>query len=201
VDRNHWVSIISATSPPHSHHPTYVEHSSYQRVRPNAPTREGEHNLLDEWTEEMKRFAKSLPIQLPDKIQVEKLFLEAEAREIAECDENVISTERDTEETLPPSKRLRTAVDDAPPKSRKARLRDSKKEAQWKSQGHLPRASTQRKYIGGALGVPTAFKVDSRPIKAGGYTALSKGTASGLDPQTVEQAIALGLTLVPYIES
>lgn len=84
---------------------------------------------------------------------------------------------------------------------RKARLRAAKADVRWKKQGHLPRASTQRKYVGGALQVPTVFKIESQPVKAGGYSALSKATMSGPDAVSLEQALAMGLTLVPCIGS
>jgi len=100
-----------------------------------------------------------------------------------------------------PPKRLKVVKDafEANP-NRKARLRAGKADALWKKQGHLPRPPTLNKYVGGALEVPTLFKVESQPIKAGGYSTLARAVACGEDPKTPEAAVKMGLTLVPYMD-
>ena len=106
---------------------------------------------------------------------------------------NPIQSDQDAEENHP-WKRLKTVEDpEAAPGNpdHKARICAAKAEAHWKKQGHLSRASTQRKYVGSTLQVPTGFKIESQPIKVGGYSMLSKATMAGSDALSLEQALKM----------
>lgn len=101
----------------------------------------------------------------------------------------------------PPLKRMRMGSKPLSPTERKAkkqRKRAQKASEKWRKDGHLPTSSAKVKYVGASQQLPTNVRVEALPVKAGGYTAISKDAGCGRELMSLEEARSAGFTVVEF---
>jgi hypothetical protein len=99
---------------------------------------------------------------------------------------------------MPPKKS--NTIPDAPFRNARHRNRRMKKKERddinWKKNGHLPRSSMKRKYIGTSQETKTSHLLSEFRIKTGGYTSMPDTIKKRPKVRSIEYTLGLGLVLV-----
>jgi len=101
----------------------------------------------------------------------------------------------------PPLKRLRAGSKPLSPAERKAKKQRKRAQTaleKWKKNGHMPTASAKAKHVGASQHLSTAIRAESLPVKAGGYTAMSKDVGGAQEFRSLEEARSAGFEVIQF---
>jgi hypothetical protein len=104
--------------------------------------------------------------------------------------------DEDTNIIEQPSKKTCNSLTASISRDYKHRKKDKQEEIKWKKDGHLPRLSTLRKYLGHSQQWKTPSLISNFRPKAGGYTAMAKNIIDLPEIQSLEQGIALDFKVI-----